>query len=204
MSSRRGATHPIEEESYRLLAERLDLSALAPGPRAVVSRVVHASADLDYARTMVVDERAVEAGVAALRSGAPILADVEMVRRGIAREDVVCRLEGAPEDPDPWPTRSAAAMAAAATEFPEGAVVVVGCAPSALSAVVELSGGGGFRPALVIGMPVGFVGASAAKEALRASGMASISNVGDKGGSPVAAAAANSLIRLASERGPKR
>src|SRR5207249_6687496 len=77
------SVHPIEAESYRILAGRVDLSGLAPGPRAVVARVIHASADLEYAETMVVGEAAVDAGVAALRAGAPIVADVAMVAAGV-------------------------------------------------------------------------------------------------------------------------
>ena len=88
-------------------------------------------------------------------------------------------------------------MAAAAAAHPEGAVVVVGCAPTALEEVVRLHDAGVFRPALVIGMPVGFVGAAESKERLRASGLPAVSNIGEKGGSAVAAAALNALVRLA-------
>jgi len=75
--------------------------------------------------------------------------------------------------------------------------VVVGCAPTALDEVLDLADRGVFAPALVVGMPVGFVGAAAAKARLRASGLPAISNVGEKGGSAVAAAAVNALVRLA-------
>jgi precorrin isomerase len=75
--------------------------------------------------------------------------------------------------------------------------VVVGCAPTALDEVVRLHAAGTFRPALVIGMPVGFVGAAESKERLRASGLSAVSNIGEKGGSAVAAAALNALVRLA-------
>ena len=183
--------HPIEAESYRILRERADLSRFGPGAAAVVARVVHASADIDYAATMVVDEAAVEAGVRALAAGAPVVADVEMVRSGISGVEAHCYLGqvGTSEEP----TRTAAAMRLAAERHPEGAVVVVGCAPTALVEVVRLP----WSPALVVGLPVGFVGAAEAKEALRASGLPSISNVGEKGGSAVAAAAVNALVRLA-------
>jgi precorrin-8X/cobalt-precorrin-8 methylmutase len=192
--------HPIEAESYRILTRRVDLSGFGPGPAAVVARVIHASADVEYASTMVVDDAAVEAGVAALRGGAPVVVDVEMVAAAMPGLAPVCHLrEATPED---GATRSAAGMRIAAERHPEGAVVVVGCAPTALAEVVRLRAAGVFRPALVVGLPVGFVGAAEAKEALRAAapGLASISNVGEKGGSAVAAAAANALARLAGER----
>mgnify|MGYP000571896644 CR=1 FL=1 len=185
--------HPIEAESYRILAERVDLSAFGPVAAAVVARVIHASADLEYATTMVVDEAAVEAGVAALTGGAPVLVDVEMARHGITGVDAHCFLP----DRATGTTRSAAGMAAAAAAHPAGALVVVGCAPTALEEVVNLYDAGVFRPALVIGMPVGFVGAAESKERLRASGLPAVSNIGEKGGSAVAAAALNALVRLA-------
>lgn len=187
--------HPIELESYRILAERIDLSHLSPGPRAVVARVIHASADLDYAHTMVVDDATVDAGVGALRAGAPIIADVEMVRHGLTGRDAHCYLDQA--IPTNELTRSAAAMRVAAERHPTGAIVVVGCAPTALFEVIRLWHAGMFAPALVVGLPVGFVGAADAKQAARAAGLAAITNVGEKGGSAVAAAVINALGRIA-------
>ena len=191
--------HPIEAESYRILAERVDLSRWPPASRAVVARVIHAAADISYADTMVVDEDACVAGIAALRSGAPVIADVEMVAVATRRAGSRCLLdEGRALAADhPGLTVSAAAMRVAASRWPEGAVVVVGNAPTALAEAVRLAGTGDFRPALVIGLPVGFVGAADAKAALRASGLPSVSNVGERGGSAVAAAALNALWRLA-------
>lgn len=185
--------HPIEAESYRILAERVDLSGFGPLAASVVARVIHASADLEYAQTMVLDEAAVEAGMAALAGGAPLVVDVEMVRHGVTGVESRCYLPPAAEGT----TRSAAGMARAAAEHPRGAVVVVGCAPTALDEVVRLYEAGRFAPALVIGLPVGFVGAAESKERVRGSELASITNVGEKGGSAVAAAALNAIARLA-------
>jgi precorrin-8X/cobalt-precorrin-8 methylmutase len=187
------AIHPIEVESYRILAGRVDLSRFGPLAAAVVARVIHASADLEYGETMVVDDAAVEAGIAALAAGAPVIVDVEMVRHGITGVDARCFL---PAAAPAGGTRSAAGMAVAADRHPRGAVVVVGCAPTALDEVVRLHRAGRFSPALVVGMPVGFVGAAESKERLRASGLPAISNVGEKGGSAVAAAALNALVRV--------
>ena len=192
------SVHPIEAESYRILAERVDLSGFGPLAAAVVARVIHASADVEYAATMRVDDGAVEAGLAALGRGAPVVVDVEMVRHGVTGVDARCHL---PSEPVVGTTRSAAGMARAAEEHPEGAVVVVGCAPTALDEVVRLHEAGRFSPALVVGLAVGFVGAAESKERLRASGLPAISNVGEKGGSAVAAAALNALVRLAAIRG---
>ena len=189
--------HPIEAESLRILGQRLDLNGLAPEVRAVVERVVHATADLDFAETMVVDGAAVASGIAALRAGAPVIADVEMVRAGITGIPALCYLAGVPRVPPEPLTRSAAAMRLAAEQHPQGAVFVLGCAPTALAELVRLAAARALRPALVVGLPVGFVGAAEAKAELRASGLAAISNVGEKGGSGAAAAAVNALVRLA-------
>jgi precorrin-8X/cobalt-precorrin-8 methylmutase len=199
--------HPIEAESYRILGERVDLDRWPPLSRAVVARVIHAAADVGYADTLVVDEAACAAGVAALRAGAPVVSDVEMVAVATKRAGTVSLLaEGrlrAERDraTDPDLTVSAAAMRVAAERWPDGAVVAVGNAPTALAEVIALAAAGRLAPALVIGLPVGFVGAAEAKAALRASGLPAISNVGERGGSAVAAAALNALWRLAQEAG---
>jgi len=199
--------HPIEAESYRILGERVDLDRWPPCSRAVVARVIHAAADVGYADTLVVDEAACAAGVAALRAGAPVVSDVEMVAVATKRAGTVSllaegRLRAERERAtDPDLTVSAAAMRVAAERWPGGAVVVVGNAPTALVEVVALAAAGRFAPALVIGLPVGFVGAAEAKATLRASGLPAISNVGERGGSAVAAAALNALWRLAQEAG---
>ncbi len=191
-------THPIEAESYRILADRVDLSAFGPLGRAVVSRIVHASADPEYAATVVTSEADLAAGLRALQHGAAVVADVQMVRQGIVGADACCHLPAVDDGPLPAGlTRSAAGMRAAAACHAKGAVFVVGCAPTALCELVRLHAGREVEPALVVGVPVGFVGAAEAKEALRASGLPAISNVGEKGGSAVAAAAVNALVRLA-------
>ncbi len=189
--------HPIELESYRILEGKLDLAHLPPLCRAVVARVAHATADLELARSMVVDEASLGAAVTALASGAPVVTDVEMVTAGISGVDATCFLGEVGAGAEP--TRSAAAMRRAAAAHQRGALFVVGCAPTALEALIELSLDGALAPAFVIGTPVGFVGAADAKEALRATAIPAASNRGDKGGSAVAAAVLNALVRAAHE-----
>lgn len=193
--------HPIEAESFRILARRLDLSAWGERARLVVARVVHATADLDLGRSLIVDDDAVDTGVAALASGAPVLCDVEMVRAGLPRLATSCSLNRAEAGPGGVPTRSAAAAILAADDHPTGAVAVVGCAPTALEAWLDMVEAGTFRPALIVGLPVGFVGAAESKARLRsvsaATGVAAISNVGERGGSAAACGAVNALARLA-------
>jgi precorrin-8X/cobalt-precorrin-8 methylmutase len=182
--------HPIETRSYEILRSRVDLSPLPPLTRAVVERVVHASADLDYVADLVCDEDALQSGLAALQAGAPVVADVEMVAAGITRRPAVCRVREA-EAVD-GRTRSAQAVHLAFAEVGPGAVWVVGCAPTALEEIVLLADR--LRPALVVGLPVGFVGAAESKAALRGSGLPAVSNRSEKGGSAVAAAAINALL----------
>jgi precorrin-8X/cobalt-precorrin-8 methylmutase len=184
----RASVHPIEQESFAILRSRVDLSHLPPLGRAVVERVVHSSADLDYVDDLVTDEEALRQGQAALLAGAPIVADVQMVAAGITTRDAICRVREATAHDGL--TRSAVAVRMAFDEVGPGAVWVVGCAPTALFELIEL----GVDPALVIGLPVGFVGAAESKLALRESGLPSVSNVSEKGGSAVASAALNALL----------
>ena len=195
-------THPIEAESYRRLEQRVDLSHFAPGQRAVVARVIHATADLGFADSLRFSDGAIEAGTAAIRLGATVVVDVEMVRAGIGNTAVECFLAEARvarQVVDQAMTLSARAMTLAAESHPDGAIFVVGCAPTALEQLLDLAEVGRVRPALVVGVPVGFVGAAEAKERLRTFGdLASISNEGERGGSAVAAAIVNALSRIQS------
>jgi precorrin-8X/cobalt-precorrin-8 methylmutase len=183
--------HPIEEKSFRILRSRLDTSRFPPLTRAVVERVIHSSADLEYATDLVCDERSLAVAHAALHAGAPVVADVEMVAAGITARKAVCRLAEAKSGPGL--TRSAHAVRLAYEQVGPGAVWVIGCAPTALEELLVL----GAEPSLVIGLPVGFVGAAESKAALRASGLPAVSNVSEKGGSAVAAAALNALLYTA-------
>ena len=187
----RRAVHPIEAESYRILRGLVDLSRLGPLSRAVAERVVHASADPAWAGDLLLDERALAGGLAALRAGAPVVVDARMVAAAVTARPTVCALdlvEGGPARVGE--TRSAAGVRAAFARVGPGAVWVVGCAPTALDALLRLPA----APALVVGLPVGFVGAVEAKRALAASGLPAVTNRGPKGGSAVAAAALNALL----------
>ena len=192
--------HPIEEESYRIMRSELDLSHWSELDRAVLERIVHSSADLDYANMTVIGKYATAAGVAALRAGAPIVVDANMVKMGITSVPSHCFLDDIPKpSPDASITRSALAMRRGIELHPEGAIFVIGNAPTALFELLDQVAQGSVRPALIIGLPVGFVGATESKEALRQSAVADIamSNIGRKGGSAVAAGAMNALLRVA-------
>lgn len=188
--------HPIEQESYRIMRERVDLSAWRGGERDVVERMIHATADESFATSARIGDQAVERACAALRAGAPIVVDATMVAAGIARA-TVCFLADVPVAPADS-TRSAAAVELAAARHPRGAVWVIGNAPTALFALLDLHARGVVEPAAVIGVPVGYVGAAESKDALWRSALAAraVTNAGQRGGSPVAAAVANALVRI--------
>ncbi|MGH3569685.1 MAG: precorrin-8X methylmutase [Pseudonocardia sp.] len=193
----RADAHPIEVESYAILRTRLDVSDLPPLHRAVVERVVHTTADPSWAGDLVCDEDALRAGRAALLDGAPLVTDVRMVAVGVtARPAIVAidlpgvrELAGA-EDL----TRSAAGIRLAVRQHRVGAVWAIGNAPTALAELVRCVEAGLVASPLVVGLPVGFVGAVAAKAALRAAGVGSVSNRSERGGAAPAAAAVNTLL----------
>ncbi len=185
--------HPIEQKSYRILRELVDLSDLGPLSRAVAERIIHASADLEYADSLVLDEAILRGGLEALRRGAPVVADVGMVAAGITAREALCfvsdpRARGLSETLGT--TRAAAGFRVAEEEVGSGTVWVVGNAPTALFELLEMD----VEPALVVGLPVGFVGAAESKECLIRSGLPAVTNRGPKGGSAVAAAALNALL----------
>ena len=191
------AIHPIERESYEILRARLDTSGLPRLTRAVTERVIHSSADPCYLTDLVTDEDALAAGARALAAGAPIVDDSAMTAAGITSRPVSC-LIGDPRTADlarrEHITRSAAGIRLACAQAGPGAVYVIGTAPTALAELLTRSLGIGASPALVIGLPVGFVGAVESKSALRACGLPSLSNRSEKGGAAVAAAAVNALL----------
>jgi precorrin-8X/cobalt-precorrin-8 methylmutase len=191
--------HPIETESYRILHELVDLSRFGPLGRAVAGRVIHASADLEYAESLVLDEATLRKGLEALRRDAPVVTDAHMVAAGITALKPLCyvsdpRARRLSEELDI--TRSAAGFRLAAAEVRRRAVWVVGNAPTALLEILDLEA----DPALVVGLPVGFVGAAESKEKLLESGLPAVANRGPKGGSAVAAAALNALIYYEEDR----
>ena len=203
----------IERTSLSIITAELEALGLTPPPEtaAVVKRVIHTTADFDYAKNLRFTPGAVEAGVAALRRGTPIITDTNMALAGITKPGLA-RLGGTAlcymADPevaqtarDTGTTRAVAAMHKAAAEHPE-AILAVGNAPTALLTIAEEIEAG-LRPALVIGVPVGFVNVVESKERLfatcEACGVPAIAAMGRKGGSNVAAAICNALVYSAAE-----
>lgn len=185
----RSSVPEIERRSYQILRSRVRTGDLPPLTRAVVERVIHASADTGYLCDLVVSAEAdLETARGALRAGAAVVTDGEMAAAGITARECVCRIREAQAGPDL--TRSAAAIRLAFAQVGPGALWVIGNSPTALVEVLRLD----VRPALVVGLPVGFVGAVEAKLATRATSWPAVTNRSEKGGSAVAAAVINALL----------
>ena len=203
----------IERTSISIITRELDELGLTPPPEtaAVVKRVIHTTADFDYAKNLRFTPGAVQAAVRTLQRGAVIVTDTNMALAGISRPglaklgcEAVCYMAApavAEAAKQAGTTRAVAAMHRAAREHP-GAVLAVGNAPTALLTIAEEIEAG-LQPALVIGVPVGFVNVVESKETLFAvceqHGVPAIAAMGRKGGSNVAAAICNALVYSAAE-----
>jgi precorrin-8X/cobalt-precorrin-8 methylmutase len=146
---------------------------------------------------LVADETALAAGRAALLAGAPLVADVRMVAAAVTARDCVVGIDlpgVADLALEQGMTRSAAGIRLAARRYPDGAVWAIGNAPTALVELVDLAVAGLVRPALVVGVPVGFVGSVPAKAMLRAAGLPAVSCATERGGAAIAGAAVNALL----------
>jgi precorrin-8X/cobalt-precorrin-8 methylmutase len=196
----------IEARSMEIIDGLLPAGDWSPAERTVVKRLVHTCGDPSLASVVRFSAGAAEAGAAALRAGAPVFTDTHMVRIGVNEQRVLAyggTLECLISDPgiaeesrSTGRTRAACAMRAFGARL-DGAVVALGNAPTALREVMALAHEGVARPALVIGMPVGFVDAAESKDALIASDLCFVAIEGTRGGSPLAAATVNALLRVA-------
>ncbi|HEY3373906.1 MAG TPA: precorrin-8X methylmutase [Candidatus Aquicultor sp.] len=199
----------IEEESFRIIEGLVDLRALSEVERAVVTRMIHASGDVQLLSAIDISDGAIDAGVRAIREPCAIITDVQMAATGIStalakvyNNEVLCKVndpEVITEAETLKKTRSAVGIRSRANHIANG-IVVIGNAPTALFELLSMVQEGFEKPALVIGTPVGFVGAAESKEALRASGLPYITVRGTRGGSALAVAAANAVLKLATQR----
>jgi precorrin-8X/cobalt-precorrin-8 methylmutase len=198
--------HEIEQLSFQIIDSEAGAHDFSADQWQVVRRVIHTSADFEWQTMIRIHPEAVAAGVAAIRGGRAIVTDTNMARVGIRRRDLVrfggtvgCYMADervAQAAAREGITRAKAAVDLAAAEI-SGGIYVVGNAPTALIRLIELMDRGKARPALVVGLPVGFVNAAESKAALLECDVPYISNVGRKGGSNVAAAVVNALIVMA-------
>jgi len=200
----------IEAESFRIIDSEAGEHDWPEAEWQVVRRAIHTSADFEYVRTMVFSEGAVEQAITAIKNGAGIVTDTNMALSGISKARLVrfgCEVSCHVADSDVGAlaqrediTRSVTAMRKAVANT-NNRIFVIGNAPTALFELLRLIQDGQVKPDLIIGLPVGFVGAEESKNALAAmsSPVPFITNRGRKGGSNVAAAVVNALAILAAQ-----
>ena len=197
--------HEIEKRSFEIITEELNGRTFPEDQELVVKRCIHTSADFDYADNLCFSEHAVEKGSEAIREGACIVTDTQMARSGINKkvlahhggealcfmsdEDVAARAK------ETGSTRAAACMEKAA-ELDKKLIIAVGNAPTALVRLYELIGEGKIKPALIIGVPVGFVNVVQSKELIMQTNIPYIVARGRKGGSNIAACICNALLYM--------
>lgn len=193
----------IEARSMAIIEEELGEIQLDPEKRDIIKRVIHTSADFDYARTLRFSNDAVTKGLAALKQGCTIVTDTNMAYMGISQMALdklgshkacfMADADVAAKAQADGTTRAVACMdKAAAIQGP--VIIAIGNAPTALLRLDELIKAGAITPALIIGVPVGFVNVVYAKEVIMQSGVPYIVAKGRKGGSNVAAAICNALL----------
>lgn len=195
----------IEQESFRQIRELTDLDGLTREQQQVVMRVVHSVGLPEVAPLVRFSQNACEKGREALADNCSILCDVEMVKQGLTKrmlsKEPLCFLNDVRVPPLAKAKGETRSMAALELWQPylENAVVVIGNAPTALFRLLEMIKQGAPKPALIIGMPVGFVGAAESKQALwdlhKELGIECITLLGRQGGSAVTAASCNALLR---------
>lgn len=198
----------IEARSFEIIERYLNGVKLRPSTKPIVKRVIHATADVNYARGLLFHPGALRAGINAISKGKTIVVDANMVKAGINKKlskaigsRIICCLDSkrvAKEFLSSSVTRSRLAMRASVPWMNDG-IVVVGNAPTALFELCCLVKEKKARPSLIVGVPVGFVGAQQAKRKLRSSGVPYITNKGRKGGSACAVAIVNALLIMTSE-----
>lgn len=194
--------HPIVAASFAQIDREMGTHAFSPAEYAIVQRIIHSTADFEFKDLIRFSPEAIAQGITALRAGVPIIVDVGMVRQGV--QGMVSRTLGNPlicaveqvATAAPDRTRTETGILQCWHQYPQ-AIYVIGNAPTALLALCQQISQTGQSPALVIGVPVGFVAVLESKAALRATPVPKIWVEGRKGGSAVAAAIVNALLRLA-------
>lgn len=196
----------IEAKSFKIAAKYLSNLKLPRLEKEVVTRVLHATSDLSYAKDIIFHPRAVRAALQAIRTGKSIIVDASMVKAGINKKalkdfggEVICLINNKDISIKASRlniTRSILAMRKSA-KFMNGGIVAIGNAPTALFEVCDLVKQSKARPCIIIGIPVGFVGAKEAKKELRGLNVPYITNQSRHGGSSVAAAIINALLKIA-------
>lgn len=198
----------IYRRSFNIISREFGDYSVPEDEMLIRTRIAHTTADVEFAKTFRFHEKAIDSGVQAIRRGRNIFTDVSMVSSGIRPRigdtvygKLLCFLydEGIAEEAiRRGTTKSAAAMTKGISHYRDG-IVAIGNAPTALFELIDLIKEGKAEPALIVGVPVGFVGAAESKQELMELDIPFISNPDRRGGSPIAAAIVNGLIALAAQ-----
>lgn len=196
--------HPIVEQSFAIIDREVGEHHLSPQEYAIARRVIHATADFEYLNLLRFNSDAIAAGIEHLSQGIPIVTDVTMVKQGIKslvsktfNNPIISAIEEA-DLPEAGKTRTETGMLRCWAKYPQ-AIYLIGNAPTALLALCEQLTHAQIKPALIIGVPVGFVSVVESKEALLKLNVPYITITGRKGGSPAAASILNALLILAAD-----
>ena len=199
----------IEARSFEIITEELGDTKLIPGTEPIVKRCIHTSADFDYAKNLCFSEGAVEKAMEAIRGGACIVTDTQMAKAGINKKalaryggEVYCFMSDedvAEQAKEKGTTRATVSMEKAAA-LKKPLIFAIGNAPTALVRLYELIEDGRLSPALIIGVPVGFVNVVQSKELIMEAGVPYIVARGRKGGSNIAACICNALLYMLDNR----
>ncbi len=199
----------IEDLSFKIIEEEAKNHAFSRDEWPIVRRMIHTSADFDYLNTVRFHPRAIQAGIMAIKNGGCIFTDTHMARVGIRKKEITvfggevfCLIADenvAEKAKTQGTTRALAAVDMACDKMDKG-IYVVGNAPTALLRLIELVREKKASPALIIGLPVGFVNAAESKEELMTLEFPYITNKGRKGGSNIAASVVNALAIMANEQ----
>ncbi len=194
----------IEKKSMSIIEKELGDLRCPFEEKQIIKRVIHTTVDVEFGRSLVFHPQAIAAGLKAIRQGKRIVTDVHMVKAGIRSYDlkefgneILCFFDKDKNEPNEQNIPRAVIAMRKAQKFMDGSIIAIGNAPTALFEVVDMVKAGKIKPVLIIGIPVGFVGAQEAKEELRRLEMPYITNTGCRGGSTVACAILNALIKLA-------
>ena len=200
----------IEDESMQIIENEIGSHEYNEQEWPIVRRIIHATADFDFAKEnkIIFHKDAIKNGMNALKNGCNIIVDVNGVIGGLNKQNLkdfgnnaICNISNptiVEEAKKYGKTRAQTSMRMAASEM-NGGIVVIGNAPTALLEVIQMIQEGATKPALIIGIPVGFVSSPESKEALKALDVPHITNSGRKGGSPCASAIVNALFKLLRE-----
>jgi len=167
----------------------------------IIERVVHATADEEYAKLLIFKNNPIDKGIEGIKNRCPIVVDINMVKSGIRYDNIYCLIDDEKTyklSKKEGITRAMASMRLA-EDYIDNGIVVIGNAPTSLIEVVRMINENGIKPKLVIGVPVGFVKASESKELLRNADVPSISTVGPKGGTPIAVSICNGIISFSKD-----